>query len=179
LLKIFTTQLVGYFKSIQENEEMNIEDSARAIAQAIVGDGNIYVHGKDEMNCIATEAVLGAEPMPKTSFLFNDEGKFIRNLSSLDRVIVATRFSNDETIVRLVKEIKESGATVIGISAIQEDDVACLATVCDFHIDTKLIQGLVPQDDGSRIGFPSSMLALYAYFGLSFIVKEMLEEYDM
>ena len=35
--------------------EMNIEDSARLLAQALVGDGFIYLHGTNEMEGVVAE----------------------------------------------------------------------------------------------------------------------------
>ncbi|RBN40554.1 DUF2529 domain-containing protein, partial [Priestia megaterium] len=33
-------------------------------------------------------------------------------------------------------------------------------------------------EDGSRFGFPAMMVALYAYYGLTFTLKEIVEEYE-
>ncbi|MGK0537349.1 DUF2529 family protein, partial [Bacillus sp. 'calajunan'] len=47
----------------------------------------------------------------------------------------------------------------------------------DVHIDTKLLKGLIPDDEGNRYGFPSLMIALFAYHGIKYTIDEMLNEY--
>ncbi|MGG1686963.1 DUF2529 family protein [Pseudalkalibacillus sp. NRS-1564] len=42
MLKIFTTQLMGKFKIIQDQHEMVIEDISRLFAQTITGGGTVY-----------------------------------------------------------------------------------------------------------------------------------------
>ena len=51
---------------------MNIEDSARLLAQALVGDGFIYLHGTNEMEGVVAEALFGAEPMKQAKRLFEN-----------------------------------------------------------------------------------------------------------
>ena len=65
MLKIFSTQINGLFKKVMEKEEFNIEDAARLLAQAAVGDGTIYIHGFGEMDGVTTEALKGIEPLLK------------------------------------------------------------------------------------------------------------------
>ena len=55
-----------------QKEEMNIEDSARLLAQALVGDGFIYLHGTNEMEGVVAEALFGAEPMKQAKRLFEN-----------------------------------------------------------------------------------------------------------
>ena len=49
--------------------------------------------------------------------------------------------------------------------------------LADVHIDLQLIKGLLPNDAGERFGYPSSMAALYVYYGLKFTIEEILAEY--
>lgn len=72
MLKIFSTQLSGYFSRVSQKEEMNIEDSARLLAQALIGDGFIYLYGTNEMDGVVTEALFGAEPMKQAKRLFEN-----------------------------------------------------------------------------------------------------------
>ena len=52
---------------MMEKEEFNIEDGARLLAQAAVGDGTIYIHGFGEMDGVTKEALEGVEPLPKAA----------------------------------------------------------------------------------------------------------------
>lgn len=105
MLKIFSTQLSGYFSRVSQKEEMNIEDSARLLAQALVGEGFIYLHGTNEMDGIVAEALFGAEPMKHAKRLF-ENGKEVE-VTSADRVLLISRFSTDEEVVAIAKNFKQ------------------------------------------------------------------------
>ncbi|GGE82079.1 DUF2529 domain-containing protein [Priestia taiwanensis] len=171
MLKIFSTQLLGCLKKITEKEEINLEDSARLVAQAIIGDGHLYIYGAKEMHAVTLEATDGQEPFPKAKALHH-----VEELSPMDRVLLISRYSTDEEIVTFAKQLQEAGIPAVGISTIQ-DGIESLESFVDVHIDLQLIRGLIPAEDGTRTGFPTSMVALFAYFGLFFTVQEIVEEY--
>ncbi|ENQ3079616.1 DUF2529 domain-containing protein [Bacillus multifaciens] len=175
MFKIFSTQLGGYFTKIAQKEEMNIEDSARLLAQALVSDGHIYLHGTKEMEGVICEALYGLEPMQNAKRLVED-GKQA-DITTSDRVLLISRFSTDEEIISLAKQLQENGHFVVGISAKQEGELS-LEQFTDAHIDTKLAKPLIPDDDGSRYGFPSLMTALFAYHGLKFTIDDIMNEYE-
>lgn len=167
MLKIFSTQLSGYFSRVSQKEEMNIEDSARLLAQALVGEGFIYLHGTNEMEGVVAEALFGTEPMKQAKRLF-ENGKEVE-VTSADRVLLISRFSTDEEVVAIAKKLQADGHSIVGISAIQEGNES-LEQYTDVHIDTKLLKGLIPDDEGNRYGFPSLMIALFAYHGIKLII---------
>ncbi len=105
MLKIFSTQLSGYFSRVSQKEEMNIEDSARLLAQALVGDGFIYLHGTNEMDGVVAEALFGAEPMQQAKRLFENDTE--AEVTSADRVLLISRFSTDEEAVNIAKNFKK------------------------------------------------------------------------
>ena len=80
---------------------MNIEDSARLLAQALVGEGFIYLHGTNEMEGVVAEALFGTEPMKQAKRLF-ENGKEVE-VTSADRVLLISRFSTDEEVVAIAK----------------------------------------------------------------------------
>lgn len=174
MLKIFTTQLIGYFNRILEQEEFPIEDGARLLAQAAIGEGSIYIYGADEMAGILDEALNGPEPFPFAKAL-----KELDHVTNTDRVLLFSRFSTDEKAVEIAKKLSAKGVQIVGVSAAsQEEDRDTLLHFVDIHIDTKLKKPFIPADDGSRIGFPTLMISLYIYHCLSFTLKEILSEYD-
>ncbi|KEK25514.1 DUF2529 domain-containing protein [Bacillus gaemokensis] len=175
MLKIFSTQLSGYFTRISQKEEMNIEDSARLLAQALIGDGIVYLHGTNEMEGVVSEALHGAEPMKHAKRLI-ENGKQAE-VTSADRVLLISRFSTDEEITSIAKKLQEEGQSIVGISAVQEG-AESLEQYTDVHIDIRLLKGLIPDDEGHRYGFPSLILSLFAYHGLKFTIDEMINEYE-
>jgi uncharacterized phosphosugar-binding protein len=175
-MKIFTTQLQGIFQKIQEQEDMNIEDAARLLAQAVIGDGNIYIYGNKEMEGILLEALYGPEPLPSAAPLFKN-GK-MADVSEADRILLVSRFSTDKEVVDLAKKLKEQGIQTVGISAVSDSETSnSLEQWTDIHIDIKLVKPLIPDEAGNRFGFPSLMAALYAYYVTTFTMKEILEDY--
>ncbi|WP_374721269.1 DUF2529 domain-containing protein [Peribacillus tepidiphilus] len=173
MLKIFSTQLQGSFKKILD-DEMSIEEAARLLAQGAAGDGRIFIHGFGEMEGIVAEALLGVEPFPHASPLFVN-GKQ-ESVSNVDRVLLFSRYANDPEAVALAQHLQEKGIPVAAVSTIQSDEG--LHTVCDIHIDLKLVKGLIPDEQGNRVGFPSLMVALFAYYGIKFTLEEILHELE-
>ncbi|KGX86470.1 DUF2529 family protein [Pontibacillus litoralis] len=171
MLKMFSTQLTGTFQRINEKQGNHIEDAARALAQAIVGDGHIYVCGTGEMVALHDEIEQGAEKLPKTSIF--REGL---TLTPLDRVIVASRHANDEAAIKLTKHIQAQGAEVIQISSTTKEDNP-LQQLANYHIDTQMTGPMLPFDM-ERIGFPTLMGMLYVYHALYLTTKEIISEYE-
>ncbi|WP_404446180.1 DUF2529 domain-containing protein [Sutcliffiella horikoshii] len=181
MLKIFTTQLQGVFNRIGSSEEFAFEDAARLLAQAVVGDGRIYVHGVKEMKAVEGEATDGAEPLVGATLLSDLDS--YHDLTDTDRALIVSRFSTDEEAINTAKALKELGIEIVGISTVVETEESAesaqtLEALSDVHIDMKLKKPLIPGDDGERFGFPASMVALYVYHGLAFTLKEILEEQE-
>jgi hypothetical protein len=176
MLKIFTTQLTGVMKKILENESFAIEDAARLLAQGPAGNGNIYILGFGEMKAAVCEALEGAEPLRSAKAACADS---LEMLTNADRVLVLSRFSNDDEAVLAAQTLAEKGIPFVGVSSVLEkEESGGLTNLADVHIDLGLIKGLIPVDEGGRIGFPSSILGLYVCFCLKFTIEEILAEYE-
>ncbi|MED3861783.1 DUF2529 family protein [Priestia megaterium] len=176
MLKIFTTQLSGFFKRIEEQEEFQFEDAARILAQASVGEGFIYIYGVEEMHAITLEALSSAEPLSQAKAFPLHE---LDQLTSVDRVLLVSRFSTDNKAVEIAEHLKKRDIPFVSIAAVPKEIAEpSLTALADAHIDTKLLKPLIPGEDGSRFGFPAMMVALYAYYGLTFTLKEIVEEYE-
>ncbi|MEW9500859.1 DUF2529 family protein [Jeotgalibacillus marinus] len=172
MLKMFTTQLSGLFLRIHGKEEMEIEDAARLLAQAAVGEGTIFIKGYREMNGVVSEALTGEEPLQgMREFVDIDE------LSGTDRVLLVTRRSTDEEALKLGAKLVEKDipfVTICGVVKNSEHDLLSMANVC---LNTQVVKGMLPHEDGGRFGFPSLIAALYLYHGVKFTLEEMVEEY--
>ncbi|SFB03562.1 MULTISPECIES: DUF2529 domain-containing protein [unclassified Bacillus (in: firmicutes)] len=175
MLKMFTTQLGGLFKRIQEKQEFAIEDAARLLAQAPVGDGNIYIFGSKEMAAVAAEATEGAEPLKGAKML--KDAKLPAEFSEADRVLIISRNADDIESVVFAKALQEKNLAFVAVSTVNGQDDSSLTEWADVHIDLGLTKGLLPAEDGSRFGLPTSMAALFVYNALKFTIDEILEEY--
>lgn len=174
MLKMFSTQLSGLFKRIQEGNEFSFEDGARLLAQAVVGDGHVYIYGNGEMAAIAAEATEGAEPL---QFVRAWHG--IEEVTSADRVVLFTRNSNDEEAVAVGKDLSERGVPFVAVcTVVKEIGEVNMTTLADTVIDLKLERGLVPDEAGNRVGYPAAMAGLFAYYGLRFTLEEILADYE-
>lgn len=176
MLKMFSTQLSGLFKRLQENEEFAIEDSARLLAQAAVGSGNIYIFATNEMKAVAYEAAEGEEPM-KHAALWPIDQPIDDGLSETDRFLIVSRHAADKEAVTFGEILSDKGIPFVAISTVMGEERG-VAELADVHIDLKLIKGLLPDEMGNRFGYPSSMAALFVYYGIRFVLEEILEEYE-
>jgi hypothetical protein len=175
MLKMFTTQLTGIFKNIAEKEEFSFEDGARLLAQAAAGDGSIYIWGAQEMKAVEVEAVEGAEPLPRAKVLTEADRD---RLTDADRVLLFTRFADDSPALELAKGLRDKGIPFVSVSTVIDLDGENLTQIADVHLDLRLKKGLLPDEVGTRFGYPAGMAALFVYHGLKFTIDEILAEYE-
>ncbi|WP_152608270.1 DUF2529 family protein [Halalkalibacter okhensis] len=169
---MFTTQLVGLFNQL---DEFQLEDAARLLSQALVGDGRIYIYAKDEMAAVSAEALYGKESLSRISPLF-EEGT-LAQLDSADRVFLLSRDSDDEEMVAIAEQMSEQNMSVVGLTASHRNEGKRQWTdLVDIHLDLGVTNSLVPTDTGDRMGYPASLLAMYTYFCLYLLISEILSE---
>ncbi|MED4202850.1 DUF2529 domain-containing protein [Neobacillus mesonae] len=174
MLKMFTTQLTGLFKKIADNEDFSFEDGARLLAQAAAGNGSIYLFGVGEMKAVEFESLEGAEPLQSAKVL---DLAAISELTDADRVVLFARSSTDEDALQAAQMLQEKNIPFVGVSTAMSE--GGLSEMADVYIDLGLKKGLIPDDFGGRIGYPSSMAGLFAYYGLKFTIDEILAEYEI
>jgi len=174
MLKMFSTQLSGIFNKLQENEEMAMEDSARLLAQASVGSGKVYIFATKEMKAIAFEATEGADPL-NNAYQWTEN---YHDLTETDRFLIITRYSTDIEAIKFGRLLIEKDIPFAAISTDDSHGSESIVDLADSHIDLKLLKGLLPDENGNRIGYPSSIVALFAYYGIKFIMDDILAEYE-
>jgi hypothetical protein len=176
MLKMFSTQLSGLFKRIQDKEELAMEDSARLLAQAVIGSGKLYIFAANEMKAVAYEAAESQEPLRK-GVIWNADDQF-DDISETDRFLIVSRYSTDEEAVKLGKFLAEKQIPFVAISTAVSEEEENLVNLADVHINLSLTKGLLPDEEGNRFGFPASMAALFVYYGIRFTIEEILAEYE-
>ncbi len=169
MLQIFKTQVTGRLQAINERQAEAIEDGARLLAQAAFTGGNIYIGGFGEMEVMTIEAFRGGDQW-NIPFHVLPPIDQIQTVTPQDRVILASRFSHDEEACTAARALTAQAIPFLSLTTVREesDELAALAEVA---IDLKVKTGLIPQDDGSRIGYPASLVALYSFFLLSLDVN--------
>lgn len=171
MLKIFTTQLSGLFKRIQDKEEESIEDGARLLAQSAISGHAIYIYGKNELKGVAKEAMYGRESL---SFIkeLPDE---IEEITPQDKVLMFLQGTEEQDELDLARRLYEQETGIIAVSA---EGREAYENYCDVWIDLGLKKPLVPGENGERTGYPSLLAALFVYHALALTLKEILDEYD-
>lgn len=173
MLKMFTTQLTGLFQRIADKEAEQIEDGARLLAQAVIGEGRIYIKGFQEMKAVEAEAIAGADAFSCCQ-PFDSAGE----ITESDRVLLVSRFAHDPEALAAAAALEEQGIPFVAVAGLISEEEHSLHETADVFINTKLTKGLLPDENGGRTGFPSSLAALYIYFSLKLTIDEILQEQD-
>ncbi|WP_100405751.1 DUF2529 family protein [Bacillus solitudinis] len=174
MIQIFTTQLTGLMKAIQEKQIDSLEDAGRLLAQTIIAKGTVYVYGTKEMAAVSAEALYGKEALGTFLPLANQGNMHTPGVQ--DRVLLVSR-SSDEDILVLARDLYKNSIPFVAISTVEEADDE-LVTLADVHINLDVTRSLVPQDDGSKIGYPASLIALYTFFCLHLTIHDIISEYE-
>lgn len=161
-MKMLSTQLTDLFQRIAEHEE-TIEDIARLLAQAAIGEGTIFLAAFGEMKTVTAAALEGTEPLRSAS-----EWKPESFLTSADRVfILAKKDDGDELAGRL------SDAAIPFAMLFAESKESDLPEV---FLSLGIDKGTLPAETGGRTGVPHAMAALYVYHNVKLMIDEMLAE---
>ncbi|MCM3489730.1 DUF2529 domain-containing protein [Alkalihalophilus marmarensis] len=172
MIPIFTTQLMGRVKAVREKEE-EFEDAARLLAQALVGQGTIYVYGCRELRGVTAEAEYGTDRDERIKPLTQDN---LSELTPADRVLLFAPFTNDGEACRMATKLHIQGVPFASVSNFHDEKDASFS-LADLHIDFESDIGLVPDEEGNRSGYPTSIIGLYTYFCIMLTVKEIMSEY--
>lgn len=174
--KILTTQLTGLFQRIQTNEEDKIDDAARLLAQAGIGQGNVYFACFGELTAVELNALYGVQPFYKLQKWSEDVV-----LTEADRVCIFTRSAFDEEAVALAQRLYDEFIPFAAIAGEKEDaEVNELAELAYVYVSLHIRGGILPHPTnlGERIVFPHVLAALYVYEAMKMEYDEMVGEDD-
>lgn len=171
-MKMLTTQITGLLQRITANEEEAIEETARLLAQATVGQGRVIIAGFEEMDVIASNALAGAEVMHNV--VRYEEGMA---LTVADRVWLLSRSAHQVDALRLAKQLENAFIPFAALAAEKVDDNNPLAELAYTYISTGLLKGILPNDNGERIVQPHAIAALFVYEAVKMEYDEILRDY--
>ncbi|WAA09641.1 DUF2529 family protein [Fervidibacillus albus] len=172
--KIFTTQLIGKLKKIEEQEQEAVEDGARLLSQALVGDGNIYIYAQNEMAGVFYTSAFGQEPLQRVKRLTDET---VDDLSPADRGILFSRTAEDEGMLRIAHMLRNKQIPFIIVCSPGEK-TQDLDELADVIIRLHSEKGLVPSLNGEKTGYPDTIAALFVYHHLKLLIEEMMEDYE-
>src|SRR5699024_5277588 len=132
-MKILTTQIRGLLERIAEGQEESMEETARLLAQAVVGEGRIVLAAFDELEAVTATALDGVEPL-------NDAIRYTKELAltPADRVWLLVRKADHPAALELARELAEQFIPFAVLAADNEDDDNELASLAYTYISTGL-----------------------------------------
>lgn len=167
--KILTTQLSGLLQRITQNEEEAIEETARLLAQAGIGAGNIYFACFGEMQAVEVNALNSVEGFPKLLPWTKDT-----QLEEADRVCIFTRSAFDEEALTFAQTLNEAFIPFAAVASEVASADNPLADLAYTYISTRIRGGLLPNDSGERIVVPHALAALFIYEAIKIAYDEIL-----
>lgn len=167
--KILTTQLSGLLQRIIQNEEDCIEETARLLAQAAIGEGNVYFACFGEMQVVALNALQAVEPFSKLAPWTTDT-----SLTEADRVCIFTRSAYDEEALVLAQKLNTQFIPFAAIASEAASVDNPLADLAYTYVSTRIKGGLIPNDLGQRIVVPHALAGLFVYEAVKIAYDEML-----
>lgn len=174
--KILTTQLTGLLQRIRQGEEESIEETARLLAQAGIGQGYVYFACFGEFEGIAMNAVTSAEPFVKFAKWTPET-----ELLSADRVIIFTRSGNDSQAVALAKKLNDAFIPFSAVASEVASESNELSELAYTYVSMKMRGGILPHPTnlGERIVFPHLIAALFIYEAIKLSYDEMTNDDEL
>ncbi len=173
--KILSTQMSGLFQRIIQSEEEAIEETSRLLAQASIGQGNIYFACFDELQAIELNALRGAEPFTNLK-----EWSPTTGLTDSDRVCIFTAKSDNPEALSLAKKLYDSFIPFSVISSEPKSDANELSELAYTYVSMKIRGGILPHPTklGERVVIPYLMAALFIYEAIKQNYDEMISDDD-
>ena len=167
--KILTTQLSGLLQRIIQSEEDSIEETARLLAQAGIGEGNVYFACFGEMQVVELNACHAVERFTKLAPWTKETV-----LTEADRVCIFTRSAEDKEAIALAQHLNDQFIPFAAVACEVADSQNSLAELAYTYISTRVRGGLLPNDLGERIVIPHAIAALFVYEAVKMAYDEML-----
>lgn len=173
-MKILTTQIGGLLQRAGSNNEEAVEETARLLAQATIGEGRVIFAGFDEMEAVGLNAMLSAEPF--RGAVRYEAGMEIH---SADRVWLFARSATDVSALQLAEMLAGQFIPFAVVAAEKATDDNKLADLAYTYMATGVTKGILPGEDiGSRIVQPNLLAALFLYEAVKMAYDEMVSEED-
>ncbi|KGR75953.1 DUF2529 family protein [Ureibacillus sinduriensis] len=173
--KILSTQMSGLFQRIIQSEEEAIEETSRLLAQASIGQGNIYFACFDELQAIETNALHGAEP-----FINLKSWSTTTPLTEADRVCIFTTKNENPEALNLAKKLYENFIPFSVVSNEPKSESNELSELAYTYISMKVRGGILPHPTklGERVLIPNLMAGLFIYEAIKLNYDEMISDDD-
>ncbi|WP_438314946.1 DUF2529 family protein [Sporosarcina sp. FA9] len=170
-MKMLTTQISGLLQRIGTNNTDSIEETARLLAQATIGEGRVILASFDEMEAVYLSAKFGVEPFENIHPYVNE-----MSIGKADRVWIFSRNETDLRVLELARRLASEFIPFATVASRKPDVNNELADLSTTYVYTGLVQGLLPGEDNTRIVQPHSLAALFIYEAVKLSYDEMLSD---
>ena len=167
-MKMLTTQIGGLMQRLTSQNEESIEETARLLAQATIGQGQVFIAGFGELEAVCLTALDGVEP-------FTGAARYAENieLGTQDRMWIFSRYANDGRALEVARHLASRFIPFAAVATEKPGDSNELAALATTYIEIGLTRGLLPGDDGERIVQPHALAALFVYEAVKIAYDEM------
>jgi len=171
-MKMLTTQVSGLLQRIATGQEEAIEETARLLAQAAVGEGRIFFAAFGEMKAVYTNA--------KASGLFPRLVEWTpeSTVTSADRVWILTPQADQAEAVALATQLNEAFIPFSVTAPEKANAENALSELAYTYVALGFTKGLLPTDTGERVVLPYALAALFVYEAVLMAVREMTSGED-
>ncbi|MFF5993924.1 DUF2529 family protein [Lysinibacillus sp. KU-BSD001] len=171
--KILTTQMSGLLQRIQTSEEEAIEETARLLAQAGIGQGHVYFACFGELKAVELNAVASVAPFAKIVPWKDDVV-----VTEVDRVIIFVRSCQDPEALTLAKKLYNAFIPFAAVASEVANADNPLSELAYTYISLKVRGGILPHPTklGERIVFPHLIAALFIYEAIKMAYDEMISD---
>lgn len=175
MFKMLTTQLTGLYQRVLQTEEDNIEDAARLLAQAAIGEGNVYFACFGELQAVEDNAFLSAAPFTQLARYTPDV-----ELTDADRVCIFTPTASNEAAISLAQYCNDHFIPFAVVASEKAADDNVLSDLAYVYISLKVRGGLLPHptDLSKRVVMPHLLSALFVYEAMKLSYDEMVDGDD-
>ncbi len=169
MMKILATQFNGKLQTLAKQED-ELFDVVRLLAQALVGEGTVYVDAYGECEGLYPMLSEGPDQMKRVTKI-----KDRKTLHAVDRVLI---FTPDTERSDLLASLARYDAWHTPYAIVTLSDVTETLERSIAPLALKFSKGLLPADDGSRHGLPSLALCSFLLTHILTQLQEMTEEWD-
>lgn len=173
MFKMLSTQLNGLFQKITQHESEAVEETARLLAQASVGQGKVYFACFDEMQAVEINAIQSVDPF-KNLQKWTPE----TTITTVDRVCIFSRSCENENALLLARKLNDQFIPFSAVSSELPDETNLLSDLAYTYISLNVRNGILPHPTnlGERTVFPHLLASLYIYEAIKLNYDEIVED---
>lgn len=171
----FATLIIEHLEKLSKAMTDEIEDMARLLAQALVGEGHIYFFAEGELRGVFLQARDGKEPFQPAERIQELSLEELDTLTSADRVLIISQDADDENTLRVARYLYDAHIPFGAVASAKGKEVQ-LEHLADVYIDLGLYAGLIPRGFAQLEGYPHLLAALFIYHQIHFQLQDLFAD---